>query len=39
MKKNKIISLLLSLLIAFCLWIYVVTAVTPEDSQWIYNIP
>ena len=39
MKKNKIISLLLSLLIAICLWFFVVTAVTPEDSQWIYNIP
>lgn len=39
MKTNKIFSLLLSLLIAVCVWIYVVTAVTPEDSQWIYNIP
>ena len=39
MKTNKIFSLLLSLLIAVCVWIYVVTAVTPEDSQWVYNIP
>lgn len=39
MKKNKIISLLLSLLIAAGLWVYVVSAVTPEDNQWIYNIP
>ena len=39
MKKNKIISLLLSVLIALCLWIYVVTVVTPEDTQWVYNIP
>lgn len=39
MKTNKIISLLLSVLIALCLWIYVVTVVTPEDSQWVYNIP
>lgn len=39
MKTNKIMSLLLSVLIALCLWIYVVTVVTPEDSQWIYNIP
>lgn len=39
MKKNKIISLLLSVVIALCLWIYVVTVVTPEDAQWVYNIP
>ncbi len=39
MKKSKIFSLLLSLLIAVCVWIYVVTTVTPEDSQWVYNIP
>lgn len=39
MKKNKILSVLLSLLIAICLWFFVVTVVTPEDSQWIYNIP
>jgi YbbR domain-containing protein len=39
MKKNKILSLLLALLIAIGLWIYVVTTITPEDSQWIYNIP
>lgn len=37
--KNKIMLALLSLLIAVCLWIFVVTAVTPDDSQWIYNIP
>ncbi len=39
MKKNKIVSILLSLVIAVCLWIYVVSTVTPDDSQWIYNIP
>jgi len=39
MKHNKIFTLLLSLLIAVGLWIYVVTTVTPEDSQWVYNIP
>ena len=39
MKKNKIISILLSLVAAICLWIYVVNTVTPDDSQWIYNIP
>lgn len=39
MKKNKILSILLSLLIAMCLWVYVVSTVNPDDSQWIYNIP
>lgn len=39
MKTNRIFTLLLSLLISVCLWIYVVTTVTPEDSQWVYNIP
>jgi YbbR domain-containing protein len=39
MKKNKIMSLGLAFLIAVGLWIYVVTTITPEDSQWIYNIP
>ena len=39
MKRNKIISLLLSAVIALSLWVYVVTTVTPEDSQWIRNIP
>ena len=39
MKQNKILSILLSLVIAICLWAYVVTTVTPEDSKWIYNIP
>lgn len=39
MKKNKIVSILLSLVIAICLWGYVVSTVTPDDSQWVYNIP
>lgn len=39
MKKNKILSILLSLLIAFGLWIYVVSTVTTDDSQWVNNIP
>lgn len=39
MKKNKILSILLSLVIAFGLWIYVVSTVTTDDSQWVYNIP
>lgn len=33
MKKNKIFSLLLSIVIALSLWAYVVTTVTPEDSS------
>lgn len=39
MKKSNLFSLLLSVAIAVGLWIYVVTSVTPEDSQWIRNIP
>jgi hypothetical protein len=39
MKINKIASILLSLVIAVALWFYVVSSVTPDDSQWIYNIP
>lgn len=39
MKRNKIVSLLLAVVIALSLWVYVVTTVTPEDSQWIRNIP
>ncbi len=39
MKTNKILSVLLSVVIAVGLWIYVVTSVTPEDSQWVRNIP
>lgn len=39
MKQNKILSILLSLVIAVCLWTYVVTTVTPEDTQWVNNIP
>lgn len=39
MKRNKIISLLMAAVISVSLWVYVVTTVTPEDSQWIRNIP
>ena len=39
MKKNKIISLIISVGIAVALWAYVVTNINPEDSQWVYNIP
>lgn len=37
--KNKLVSALLSLLIAFGLWMYVITEVSP-DSEWTYyDIP
>ena len=39
MQRNKIVSILLSLIIAIGLWAYVVSNVTPEDSNWIYRIP
>lgn len=39
MKRNKILSILLSLVIAFGLWIFVVSTVTTDDSQWVNNIP
>ena len=39
MQRNKILTILLSLVIAVGLWIYVVSTVTPDDSQWIYRIP
>lgn len=37
--KNKIISLLLSFLIAFALWIYVITVVSPNSTDSFSNIP
>lgn len=37
--KSKIISALLSLVIAVCLWMYVVTVVSPGSTDTIYNIP
>lgn len=39
MKINKIFSIVLAVLIAFGMWFYVVTNITPEDSQWIRSIP
>lgn len=39
MRKNKIISMLVSLAIAFGLWLYVVTFVSSELTETIYNIP
>lgn len=37
--KRNVIRLLLSLLIAFSLWVYVVTVVSPESEDTFYNIP
>ena len=37
--KSKICYALLSLLIAFGLWVYVITVVTPESESTFYNIP
>lgn len=38
MKRNAV-RLLLSVLIAFSLWVYVVTVVSPESENTFYNIP
>lgn len=37
--KNKVLSLLLSLVISFGLWLYVVTVISPESESVIYDIP
>lgn len=39
MKKNKLGSLLLSLLVAFILWEYVVSYISTQDDTTFYNIP
>lgn len=39
MTKNKIYSVVLSLVVAFGLWLYVVTNVSQEDDMTFYNIP
>lgn len=39
MRRNKISSFLLSLVIAFGLWLYVVTTVSTEGDTTIYDIP
>ena len=39
MKKNKIMMGLLSLVIAFGLWTYVITVENPESDNTYYNIP
>ena len=37
--KSKLLMALLSLVIAFGLWLYVVTVVSPESEKTVYNIP
>ena len=37
--KNKFGSLLLSICCAFCLWLYVITVVSPGSTDTYYNIP
>ena len=39
MARNKLYSMLLSLVVAFCLWLYVSNNVSIEDSNTFYNIP
>lgn len=39
MQKNKLFSALLSLAIAFGLWLYVITVDTPDFQDTIYDIP
>lgn len=38
-RKRKILHILLSFLIAFGIWVYVVTVVSPESEGTFYNIP
>ena len=37
--KNKILSILLSAVAAFGLWLYVITVVSPESEKTYYEIP
>ena len=37
--KNKFVMVLLSAVVAFGLWLYVVTVVSPESEETYYNIP
>lgn len=37
--NNKIVRALVSLLIAFGLWVYVISVVNPESEQTYYNVP
>lgn len=37
--KNKVLSVLLSAVVAFGLWLYVITVVSPESEKVYYDIP
>ena len=37
--KNKILGILLSVVVAFGLWMYVITVVSPESEKTYYEIP
>ena len=39
MNKKNLIRLLVSILIAFSLWVYVVTVISPESEDTFFNIP
>lgn len=39
MKNNKLYSMLLSVIVAFGLWMYVINYVSPESEETYYNIP
>ena len=39
MKRNKLYSMLLSIVVAFGLWLYVKNNVSIEDNNTFYNIP
>lgn len=39
MRRNKLYSMLLSLVVAFALWLYVTNNVSIEDNNTFYNIP
>ena len=39
MTKNKVLSILLAASIAFVLWVYVITVVSPNSEATFYNIP
>ena len=39
MVKNKVITLILSFVVAFGMWLYVVTVVSPASQETFHNIP
>lgn len=39
MNKKKLLYLLLSIVLAFIMWLYVITVVSPESEDTFYNVP